>query len=209
MGVAGAALATLISRMVEFAIMLFHIWKNRIFRLQPRLALAPGRETVKKFIRYGGPVVCNETLFGLGTSLYPTIMGHMEGSREILAAYTIAGNVEKLFTVVAFGLGGTAAILVGREIGAGRSDRVRPVGMALSTLALGCGCVLSVILFLLVTFVAPHRCLPPVPALRGGHRGGHHDAHCHDRHDCPAHLQLHQHCGRAPGRRRRKGRHPH
>ena len=155
MGVAGAALATLISRMVEFAIMLFHIWKNRIFRLQPRLALAPGRETVKKFIRYGGPVVCNETLFGLGTSLYPTIMGHMEGSREILAAYTIAGNVEKLFTVVAFGLGGTAAILVGREIGAGRSDRVRPVGMALSTLALGCGCVLSVILFLFVTFVAP------------------------------------------------------
>ena len=154
-GVAGAALATLISRMVEFAIMLFHIWKNRIFRLQPRLALAPGRETVKKFIRYGGPVVCNETLFGLGTSLYPTIMGHMEGSREILAAYTIAGNVEKLFTVVAFGLGGTAAILVGREIGAGRSDRVRPVGMALSTLALGCGCVLSVILFLFVTFVAP------------------------------------------------------
>ena len=120
LGVTGAALATLIARLAEFSIVLVHIVRTRAFRFDFRLFLRPGRQMARKFVACSGPVVCNETLWGLGTSIFPTIMGHMAGSTEILAAYTIAGNVEKLCLVFAIGISGTASILIGREIGAGR-----------------------------------------------------------------------------------------
>lgn len=155
MGVAGAALATLIARILELVIVTSHMILTRFFRVQPALLLRPGKEMALRFARYGSPVVCNETMWGLGTSVFPTIMGHMEGSTEILAAYTVAGNMDKICMVVSFGLGATAAIIIGREIGAGRSHVVQEVGMALNTLAALCGIVIGVGLILFAQITAP------------------------------------------------------
>ena len=155
LGVEGAAIATLIARCLEVILMLVHIVRNRHFRLQLTQVLRPGMETVRRFIRYGGPVVCNETMWGLGTAMFPTIMGHMENSQEILAAYTLSGNVEKICAVVAFGLASTASIIIGREIGAGRSKTVYEVGLALNTLAAMCGVIVGGLLVVFVFFAAP------------------------------------------------------
>lgn len=155
LGVTGAAIATLIARVVEIVIVVVHARRSRVFRLDLGLLLRPGLRTVKQFIRYGSPVVCNETMWGLGTAIFPTIMGHMAGSTEILAAYTIAGNVEKLCMVVAFGISGTASIIIGREIGAGRSDTVYQVGLALNTLAAAGGTILGAGLLAFTHLSAP------------------------------------------------------
>ena len=155
MGVKGAAIATLISRCVEVVMVAVHIACNRSFRMQFALVLRPRVDTIRRFIRYGGPVVLNETMWGIGTSMFPTIMGHMEDSQEILAAYTLSGNVEKICAVVAFGLASTASIIIGREIGAGRSKTVYEVGLALNTLAALCGVVVGGLLVLFVHFAAP------------------------------------------------------
>ena len=109
----------------------------------------------RRFLKYGGLVVCNETMWGLGTSVFPTIMGHMAGSTEILAAYTIAGNMEKIVMVASFGLSSTAAIIIGREIGAGRQNRLLDVGKALNTLSVVCGAILGGLLLAFVWFAAP------------------------------------------------------
>lgn len=155
MGVEGAAMATLIARCVEVAIMAAHILRGRYFRMKAALIFAPGMEMARRFVRYGGPVVLNETLWGIGTSVFPTIMGHMDGSQEILASYTLAGNVEKISDVIGFGLASTASIVIGREIGAGRAKTVHEVGLALNTLAALCGVVTGVVLLLFAQFVAP------------------------------------------------------
>ena len=155
MGVAGAALATLIARILELVIVTSHMILTRFFRVQPALLLRPGKEMALRFARYGSPVVCNETMWGLGTSVFPTIMGHMEGSTEILAAYTVAGNMDKICMVVSFGLGATAAIIIGREIGAGRPHVVQEVGMALNTLAAMCGIVIGAGLIFFAQITAP------------------------------------------------------
>ena len=99
-------------------------------------------------------------MWGIGTSVFPTIMGHMEGSTEILAAYTVAGNVEKLCTVFSFGLAATASVIIGREIGAGRSDRVKSMGLAMDTLAVGCGLTLGVLLMGFARLIAPDWVFP-------------------------------------------------
>lgn len=135
LGIEGAALATFLSRVIEFAIAVVHACVGRRFRVRPSVMFRPNGEMTGKFLRYASPVVLNETAWGLGTSLYPTIMGHMEGSQAILAAFGISGNIEKVATVMVFAVAGTAAIIIGREIGAGRREHVYEIGLALDTLA--------------------------------------------------------------------------
>ena len=69
LGVVGAAVATLSSRVLEFAVMAVYALTNKRFRLRFPLLLRPGGALIGKFIRYSSPVVLNETMWGLGTSL--------------------------------------------------------------------------------------------------------------------------------------------
>lgn len=156
LGVRGAAVGTLLARILEFIVMLSYALFNKRFRLKPALLFRPGKALLKNYARYSTPVVLNETFWGLGTSLYPTIMGYMSGSTEILAAYAISGNIEKVCTVVVFAIAGTAAIIVGREIGAGRADTVYDTGKCLNALAFFAGLIVGVfgILFTLL-FISP------------------------------------------------------
>ncbi len=155
LGVRGAALATLIARMMEVIIVVIHMMCSRFLRVRLHLLLRPGVDMVRRFLRYGGLVVFNETTWGLGSSIFPTIMGHMAGSTEILAAYTVAGNVDKICMVVSFGLASTASIIIGREVGAGRPQKVRGTGTSMCILAFLCGSVIGLALFLFAQFLAP------------------------------------------------------
>ena len=160
MGVAGAALATLIARCLGVVIVLIHAFSGRYLKIDPAALFAPGAVMAKQFFRYATPVIFNETTWGLGTALYSTIMGHMDGSKEILAAYAIAGNIDKVCTVAVFAVAAAAAITVGREIGAGRREQVYDMGACLNTLAAVLGAVMSVVLlvalkFLIVPYLYP------------------------------------------------------
>ena len=148
LGVNGAALATLLSRILEFVVMVIYALRSRRFRLKPALMFRPGRVLLRAYLRYATPVVVNETMWGLGTALYPTIMGHMAGSTEILAAYALSGNIEKVCTVAVFAMAGTAAIIIGREIGAGRASTVYQVGAAMNLVAFFGGLIIGVLMIL-------------------------------------------------------------
>ena len=154
LGVEGAALATLLARVLSCSIAVGWAVLDKRFRLNPALLFRPGGEMVRRFVRFATPVMCNETFWGLGTSIFPTIMGHMEGSEEILAAYAIAGNITNLCTVGVFAISGTAAILIGQEIGSGNAGRVYSLGALLNTLAflfgVAAGAVFLALLHLLV-----------------------------------------------------------
>ena len=153
----GAALATLLARILSCSIAVVWAIRDRGFRIQPAIFFRPGLEMTRRFIRFSTPVMCNETFWGLGTSLFPTIMGHMDGSKEILAAYAIAGNITNLCTVGVFAIGGTAAILVGQEIGSGRTDQVFRLGALLDVLAFTFGLVSGGVFLLILYFIiAPY-----------------------------------------------------
>ena len=156
LGVEGAALATLLARVLSCAISIVWTARDRRFPLRFTLLFRPGREMVRRFIHFATPVMCNETFWGLGSSLFPTIMGHMDGSEEILAAYAIAGNITNLCTVGVFAIAGTAAILVGQEIGSGNADNVYSLGALLNVLAVLFGLAAGALfLVLLHMFIIP------------------------------------------------------
>ncbi len=143
--VEGAALATLLARVLSFAIMVIWALRDRQFPLDRRVFFRPGREMTGRFIRVALPVVCNETLWSLGTSMYPTIMGHMDGAEEILAAYAISGNLTNLCTVGVLAIANVAAILIGQEIGSGNSHKVQSLGGLLDALSFLVGAVMGLI----------------------------------------------------------------
>lgn len=157
LGVTGAAVATLTSRVVELAVAVgFALWNKRL-PLRWGCILRPGRAICRSFIKYSTPVVCNETLWSLGTSMLTVIMGHMANSQDMLAAYALVGNIDKLSTVVCFGIAASAAVIVGKEIGLGRDqDHVFSVSwtLLLSSMLIG-GVVMVGLLILLPAFFQP------------------------------------------------------
>lgn len=173
LGVVGAAVATLLSRIIEFIIMVFHAVFSKRFRLKPALLLRPGKDTWRRFFKYATPVVLNETLWGLGTSLYPTIMGHMDGSTEILAAYAVAGNIDRFCSVGVFAIAAAAAIIIGREIGAGRSHKVYDVGKALLVVSVLMGAVIGGIMLLVTHLVVKPFIFPIYPAFQNSPGAAH------------------------------------
>ena len=141
LGCAGAAVATLISRAFEVAVLCVYAAVSRRLPLMPRALLHPGRVIAKDFAKYALPVVCNECLWSLAFSLYTVIMGHMDNNTPILSAYTIAGNLQRMMTPASFAAGGAAAVLIGREIGRGNRGSVQRKAWVLDALALVVGFV--------------------------------------------------------------------
>lgn len=156
LGIEGAALATLIARVLQFLLAAAHAVFGKRFRVDPAKVLRPGMSMVRRYIPVAAPVILNETLWGLGTSLYPTIMGHMDHSQPILAAYAVAGNVEKISTVAIFALASSAAVIVGQSVVRESRERVREVGRVLNTVAFLSGAVVGVLaLGALYLFIRP------------------------------------------------------
>lgn len=153
MGVEGAALATLIARFLGVVIVVVHALSGRYLKISPAAFFAPGSVMARQFFRYATPVIFNETTWGLGTALYSTIMGHMDNSKEILAAYAIAGNIDKVCTVAVFAVAASAAITIGREIGAGNREKVYEIGACLNTVAALLGAVMSAVLLVALKFL--------------------------------------------------------
>ena len=121
LGITGAALATLTARVVEFLLTWTYALRDHRVPLRLRAMLRPGRMYFNDFLQYSAPVLINESMWGLGTTVMTAIMGHMVISEEILAAYAIMGNIDKFSTVTCFGIAGASAVLVGKRIGEGAS----------------------------------------------------------------------------------------
>ena len=157
LGIVGAAAATSLSRLMEFIIVVVFALRDRRLTLHWKCILRPGKRIFRSFIRYSTPVVLNETLWGTGNSMLTVIMGHMANSQDMLAAYSLIGNVHKLSSILCFGLASSASVIVGKEIGMGRDrDHVQSVSWTLLLLSLLAGGCVAVLLFILLpTFFLP------------------------------------------------------
>ena len=62
LGIQGAALATLMARIVEFLICLVSALRSKTIPLDIRCFLRPGMSMVRRFIRYASPVLINEIM---------------------------------------------------------------------------------------------------------------------------------------------------
>ena len=135
MGVRGAALATVISRYVELAIVVTHAHRNtdkyEFFRHAYRSGYVPPR-LIGRIVRMGFPLLINEILWSLGM----TLINQFYSTRGLnaVAALNITGTAWNLFCVIMFAMGSAVSIMVGQRLGAGELEEARDVDRKLIVL---------------------------------------------------------------------------
>lgn len=119
MGVKGAALATLIARFVELMIVICYAkFHNLEVRFHISDLFGHDKLLMQDFITYTVPVMLNELIWGLGTSVNAAIIGHL--GKSVVAANSVTQVTRQLALVVAFGLANATAIVLGKALGEGR-----------------------------------------------------------------------------------------
>ncbi|NLB29364.1 MAG: MATE family efflux transporter [Clostridiales bacterium] len=155
LGVEGAALGTLLARVLELLIVVCYLvfYRKKPFKLELRYILRPGATIFRDYLKYSAPVMLNETLWGLGASIYPIIYGHMAAASDVVAAHALAGNIERIITVVVFSMAHSSAVIIGTAIGSGSGrEEVCGLGKTISLLSTLIGFV-SGLMLILLTFV--------------------------------------------------------
>ena len=148
MGIVGAAIATLIARIVELLMVLFYvIFMEKRVRLNPLKMFKIKKYLVKDFIRYSLPVICNETFWGIGITIHSIVIGNMGDISY--AAYSVANIVERIGLLAALGFANASQIIVGKEIGAGRAEKAYPYAKTMLALSVGLGTIMAGFVLLL------------------------------------------------------------
>ncbi|WP_026527693.1 MATE family efflux transporter [Butyrivibrio sp. VCD2006] len=144
MGVNGAALGTLIARVVEFTIIvgfLFFVDTNIGLRLKDITISV--KDLIPEYIRISIPVLISDTLLGLGNSAVAIVMGHIGAS--FVAANSITTVVMSLATVVIQGICQASCTITGITLGKGEVEKAQNQGYTFAALGFiigGIGCVL-------------------------------------------------------------------
>lgn len=125
-GVQGAAMATVMARFVECAIVVLwahtHMEQNPYLKGAYRGFTIPGH-ILSGIIRKGTPLMFNEMLWAVGMAVIAQC--YAVRGLEVVAAQNISSTISNLFNIVYLQLGGCISIVVGQLLGAGRLEEAR------------------------------------------------------------------------------------
>lgn len=149
MGIAGAALATTISRAIELILTIFENMKTGVVRVKWKYFHSESARLKRDYYRYTMPVLANELAWGCGFTMFSVIMGHL-GS-DAVAANSIANIVKNLIACVCLGIGTGSGILVGNELGSGNLETAKKYGRLLCKISLVVGAISGFLILMFTT----------------------------------------------------------
>lgn len=144
MGIAGAALATTVSRALELLLTIYENMHRSLVCVRLKYIRNSSKKLKKDFWHYTTPVLGNELVWGCGFTMFSVIMGHL-GS-DAVAANSVANILKNIIACVCNGIGIGAGIIVRNELGKGEMERAREYGNRLFKLAVFAGAVSGLIL---------------------------------------------------------------
>ena len=128
LGVAGAAIATVLSRYVEMLYVVLHTHRHPDkypFIVGAYQSLYVPRSLVRRIVITGTPLLLNETLWSVGM----TVINQSYSTRGLaaVAAINITSTAWQLFCVIMTAMGNAVAIVVGQHLGAGETEKAKDV----------------------------------------------------------------------------------
>lgn len=165
LGVQGAAIGTLVARVIECAIVAVYVFrKDKLLQVQIPALFRIDRGLARDYFEVMLPVLANSFLWGLNTALQTVILGHMSASA--IAAHSISSTIYLFLKVMAVGACSSASVLVGKTIGMGEPGKVKEYVRTLQVLFVGIGALLMGILLLIrVPFLGLYVLTPETEAL--------------------------------------------
>lgn len=152
MQIAGAALGTVIARVVETLIIgvyVFKVEKNIGMRIKDLFGSCGG--LLQTYVKYSVPVFISDAMLAFGNSMMSVIIGHI--STEYVAANAIVATVLRLSTVFTQGLGQASGIMTGNSLGRGERDTAYREGVTFTSLSAVVGFVAGGIILALCPFI--------------------------------------------------------
>ena len=153
MGVQGAAIATVLSRYVEAAIVLIwthkHVEKNPFVKNLYRTLKVPLSLTTKILVK-GTPLLINETLWAAGMAALAQC--YSVRGLNVVAAQNISNTIHNVFNIVFIALGDSVAIIVGQLLGAGKMEEARDTDNKMIAFSVLCCTGVAAVMLLLAPF---------------------------------------------------------
>lgn len=162
MGLEGAALAALIARGVECALLLIVTYASR----SPVAASLSelfnfSLPFLGKVLKPIAPVVLNEIFWALGITSYNVIYGHI--GTDAFAAMSIVATIDQMALVIFQGIAHATAVMVGNRIGAGEEEAAhRYAGRSLGLGLIGGLLVGATLLLLRAPILSLYKVTPEV-----------------------------------------------
>ncbi len=138
MGVVGAAIATVIARIVSVFYLIYIIYKNKLpmaGNFQELFNLS--WSFIAKALKISLPVFGHEIMWVTGVSMYVIIYGRI--GTEATAAIQVVKSISNLVFTLVFGLSSGTAAIIGQEIGAGNEENAYKYGVELLKVSLVIG----------------------------------------------------------------------
>lgn len=151
MGVQGAALATLISRVIEFLWAVFISFRKDFISPDAKSLFSMNRTLALDFTKCALPLLGAGLLWGVGFTSYTAFMGHL--GQAAAAANSIAAVVRDLVCCACNGIASAAGIIVGNELGAGNLEKGKKYGIRLAKISFVLGFASTFVMFALTPFV--------------------------------------------------------
>lgn len=122
LGVRGAAVATLIARVLEFTAMLTFIYtrKEHPLKASPRVLFSFSREHFKRVMKTAVPVIFTEGSWAGSVSLIFAAYGQL--GTAALAVSQVANVVCDMLQSIYFGVGNATAMIIGETLGQGQKE---------------------------------------------------------------------------------------
>ena len=123
MGVAGAALATILSQLLSAILVLVVMMKTRdMYRFEPRLLRLDG-EILKRIVQIGFPAGLQSVMYSFSNIIIQSSVNSL--GTDTVAAWTSYGKIDSMFWMIISAFGISITTFVGQNYGAGKFDRVR------------------------------------------------------------------------------------
>ena len=151
MGVAGAALGTVIARVVESSIILVSFLRNKNVRYSLKDLFMPCRDLIGEFLRISVPVMMSDLMLGLGDNVLAIIMGQIGSG--FVSANSITTLIQRVSTIVISGISFSSCFLTGQILGEGRVEAARKQGYTYLFLGFAVGAVASGVIQILGNIV--------------------------------------------------------
>ena len=133
-GINGAAIATVLSRILECILLLTIGYKRNLAPAgKIKELFSFGSALFAKYLKIGIPVIINETLWSFGITLQNRV--YARAGTDVIAAFNIANTIAQISWVFLMGIGSASAVLIGKRIGEGNTELAYKYSHRVSILA--------------------------------------------------------------------------
>jgi putative MATE family efflux protein len=160
--VRGAAIATVIARIIEMTLILYVTYKhNYAIAAKINEMIDLSISFVKNFFKVTIPVILNESIWALGVTLYSFVYARM--GTNVIASINISGTIENIAWVIFMGIGNACAVMIGTKIGERNEEDAFIYAKRFITLGPSIALIVGVIVFLSSKWIlSPYNVSPEV-----------------------------------------------